>query len=183
MIEGLRCEGISIDKIAARFGVDRLAVWRHCRNHISDERRASFFVGPAKMQELSELAAREGESVVDSLRIARSVIFAKFITLAEGSDHAAFAAVAKRLIEALEKFARVTGQVSTFAANSVNVVNNLTIVNSAPFADLQAGLLQIAARHPEIRTDVVELFRSLDERYAAHEPSQIAAPMKEIAHA
>lgn len=176
LIEALRCDDVSLDKIAERFGVDRLAIWRHMKNHVSDQQKASYFVGPARMMELAEFAAKESESVIDYYRILRASLLYRLDLLAQGDDHSSFANIAKRLTEVLDKIAQVTGQVAAFSTTTINVQNNVQILNSPPFADLEAGLLQLCARYPDIRSDVISLFRDLDQRYGA-------PAMKTVTHA
>jgi hypothetical protein len=47
------------------------------------------------------------------------------------------------------------------------VQNNYAILNSQPFAELQSGLVEICAAHPEARADILALFRRLDEKYSS----------------
>lgn len=181
LIEALRCEGVSLDKIADRFDVDRVAIWRHMKNHVAETARASYFVGPARMMELADFASKESENVIDYLRIIRSSLLWRLDQMADSNDHQSYGILAKRLLETLDKIARITGQIADYTAKTINVTNNTQILASPPFADLQAGLLQLCARHPEIRPDVVGLFRDLDQRYATP-IAAIEGPMREAAH-
>lgn len=183
LIEALRFDDVSLDKIAERFGVDRLAVWRHMKNHVTEEQKARHFVGPARMMELADLAAKESENVIDYYRILRSSLLYRLESLATSADHASYASLAKRLIETLDKIAQVTGQVAAFSTTTINFQSNVQILASPPFADLQSGLLQLCARHPDVRADVISLFQDLDRRYGA--PMKTIEPVKpgEVAHA
>jgi hypothetical protein len=40
-------------------------------------------------------------------------------------------------------------------------------MNSQPFVELQAGLLEVCQKHPDARGDIVDLFRRLDAKHAA----------------
>lgn len=176
-IESLRCAGVSLDRLAEQFDVHRDAIWRHMERHVSDERKASYLIGPAKIAQLAEIAADESKSVLDYYSILRSALFNQFDKLAEKSDHANMQALAGRIIEVLREIAKVTGQVSTFANSTIiNVQHNVAVLNSAPFAELQAGLLRVCAAHPEARADIVALFRELDAKFAATTPMIDAKP-------
>lgn len=75
--------------------------------------------------------------------------------------------MSRPLLDTLKALGKVTGEINTLASSTIiNVQANTTILNSAPFADLQSGLLRVCAAHPEARADVVALFRQLDEKYA-----------------
>jgi len=174
---------VSLDRLAEQFDVHRDAVWRHMERHVSDERKASYLIGPAKIAQLAEIAAEESKSVLDWYSVLRSALFNQFDKLAEKGDHANMTALAARIIDVLREIAKVTGQVSTFANSTIiNVQNNVAVLNSAPFAELQAGLLRVCAAHPEARADIVALFRELDAKFAAS-PAVADATPEARAHA
>jgi hypothetical protein len=64
---------------------------------------------------------------------------------------------------------KITGEISGLASASFTINNNnsVHILNSQPFIDLQAGLLEVCQRHPEARGEIVDLFRRLDAKHAA----------------
>lgn len=175
-IESLRCAGVSLDKLSGQFAVHRDAIHRHMGRHVTDERKAGYLVGAGKVAQLAEVAAEESQSVLDYFSILRSALFGMFDRLADKGDHVGATAVSARLVDVLKEIGRVTGQISTIAqSTTINVQNNFAVVNSAPFADLQTGLLEVCARHPEARADIVELFRRLDQQY-----TMAPAPMKTV---
>ena len=64
--------------------------------------------------------------------------------------------MSRPLLDTLKALGKVTGEINTLASSTIiNVQANTTILNSAPFADLQSGLLRVCAAHPEARADVV----------------------------
>lgn len=175
-IETLRCAGVSLDKLAAQFDVKRDAIHRHMAKHVSDEAKAGYLIGAGKIQQLAEVAAESSESVLDYYAILRNAIFFYLDKAATAGDHDKVMSASARAIDVLKELGRVTGQVSQIAAaTTINVQNNYQVINSAPFADLQSGLLEVCARHPEARSDIVALFRRLDEKYAV-----VPVPMKTI---
>ncbi|MDI9846555.1 hypothetical protein QM467_00625 [Rhodoblastus sp. 17X3] len=167
-IEALRCAGVSLDKLAEQFDLHRDAIWRHMERHVSDDRKASYLIGAGKIAKLAEVAAEESQSLIDYYAILRSALFYQFDRLAAKDDLAGVVAISARLTDVLKEIGRVTGQVSTIASSTiVNVQNNFAILNSQPFSELQAGLIQVCAAHPEARADIVALFKRLDEKYNA----------------
>ncbi|MGZ9117008.1 MAG: hypothetical protein ACXW3V_08715 [Methylocystis sp.] len=134
---------------------------------MTDEHRASYLVGPGRIAELQLLAAEENGSILDYLGILRSTLVAQLDKLAAANDHYGVAMMSRPLLDTLKALGKVTGEINTLASSTIiNVQANTTILNSAPFADLQSGLLRVCAAHPEARADVVALFRQLDEKYA-----------------
>lgn len=184
-IEALHCAGVSLERLAEKFEVHKDAVWRHMQRHVSEERKASYLIGPAKIAALAEVAAEESESILDYLNILRSSLFALLDKRAAEGDHCAVSMLSSRATEVLREIGKLTGQISNFANSTViNVQNNTTILNSPPFADLQAGLLRVCSAHPDARSDIVALFHDLDRKYnAAPVPMIQAPPMREVREA
>jgi hypothetical protein len=138
------------------------------QRHVTDERKASYLIGPAKIAELLDVVTEENQSVLDYYGILRSALFYQFDNLASKNNAPGVALLAGKLIDVLGAIAKVTGQVSTFANSTIiNVQNNVQILNSPPFADLQSGLLRVCAAHPEARGAIIALFRDLDAKYGA----------------
>ena len=73
-LELLRAGGASLDSLAAKFGVERDAIWRHWQHHVTPEMKANYLCGPAELATLAAKAAREGDSVLDYLRLCRTVL-------------------------------------------------------------------------------------------------------------
>jgi hypothetical protein len=82
-IELLRAGGASLDSLAAKFGVDRVAIWRHWRDHVTDQAKAGYLCGPAGLATLGERAAIEGDSVLDYLRLCRTVLTSQLSAMTE----------------------------------------------------------------------------------------------------
>jgi hypothetical protein len=183
-IEALRCAGVSFDRLSEQFDLHRDAIWRHLERHVSDESKINYLIGAGKMARLAEIAAEENQSVVDYFSILRSALLFQLDRLAAKNDHVGVATISAQLTSVLDKIARITGQISTIASSTIiNVTHNTAILNSPPFADLQAGLLQVCAAHPEARADIVTLFKRLDDKYAAPPVKMIdAAATKGAAH-
>ncbi|WOJ89896.1 hypothetical protein RZS28_00850 [Methylocapsa polymorpha] len=153
--------------INIKAALHRDAVWRHVENHVSDETKASYLLGPAKVADLANAAADESRTVIDYLAIVRSILMNALDSAAQRGKPYEIERISGRMVEVLREIGRITGEVSQFAAATINITNNTQILNSAPFMDLQSGLLQICARHPEARADIIALFRDLDARHSA----------------
>jgi hypothetical protein len=165
-IELLRAGGASLDSLAAKFGLHRDAIDRHYRNHVSVELKTNYLAGPAQLAELAEKTATEGDSVLDHLRMVRTVLTAQLAAMTEAGDGRGAAYVAGRLTAVLETVARVTGQLGDMARSTTFnfTTNNVAVLTEHPaFRRVQATLLRALAPHPEARAAVVAALRILDE--------------------
>jgi hypothetical protein len=166
-IELLRAGGASLDSLAAKFGVDRDAIWRHWHDHVTPEAKAGYLCGPAELATLAERAAVEGDSVLDYLRLCRTVLTGQLAAMTEAGDGRGAAYVAGQLTRTLEAIARVTGEIGELARSTININGNVSILTDSPaFARVQATMLRALAPHPAARDDVVRALRALDEENA-----------------
>ncbi|MGY3358825.1 hypothetical protein ACVWZK_005488 [Bradyrhizobium sp. GM0.4] len=177
-IELLRAGGASLDSLATKFGLSKDAIGRHWHNHVSAEMKASYLVGPAQLAELAAKAADEGASVLDHFRCVRTLLMSQLAATTEAGDARGAAIVAGQLVGVLEKIGKVTGEIATIAQGTINIQNNVAIVNSPQFAKVQAAQLAALAPFPEARAAVVAAWRAL-EADGTDGPRQIAkaAPM------
>src|ERR1019366_8107825 len=163
-----------LDRIAARFDVKRDSIWRHAQNHMSDDQRNALLIGPAKLGSLLETAAEESSNVFQHYQLIRSILFRQLTLLAEKNDASGVSLVSSRLIHVLRDIGKLTGEIRDFTTSTiVNVTQNAVILSSPPFNDLQAVLLEVCARHPAARPDILALLRRLDGKYAP--PKALAA--------
>ena len=150
------------DSLATKFSIDRVIIHRHWHNHVTPEMKASYLCGPAQLAELAEKAAAEGDSVLDHLRMIRTVLTGQLAAMTEAGDGRGAAYVAGRLTSVLESIGRVTGELGSMA-QSINVTNNLTVLAEHPaFMRIQATMLRALAAFPEARVAVVAALRELD---------------------
>jgi len=172
-IELLRAGGAGLDALAQKFNVSRDSIWRHWKDHVSDEAKATYLVGPASMEKLIERAAEEGDSILDYLKIARGTLLAQLSAMNIAGDAKNVGYVVGQLVRVLETIARITGELGDMA-RTVNIQNNLTVLQENPaFAKVQASLLRALAPFPAARAAVVAALRDLDAETA---PVRPAAP-------
>jgi hypothetical protein len=167
-IELLRAGGASLDAISDKFGISRDCIHRHWTLHVTDEAKAGFLCGPAELEKLAVKAAHEGDSVLDYLRLCRTVLVGQLATMTEAGDGRGAAHVAAQLTRTLETIAKVTGELGELARSTINVTNNnIAVLNSPQFATLQATMLRALAPFPDARGAVVLALRDLDAEHAA----------------
>src|SRR5271169_5770271 len=123
-IELLRAGGAGLDALADKFGISRDCIHRHWTLHVTDEQRAGYLCGPAELSTLAEKAAIEGDSVIDYLRLCRTVLTSQLAATSEAGDARTSAYVAGQLTKTLEAMARVTGEMGELARSTINITNN-----------------------------------------------------------
>jgi hypothetical protein len=162
-IELLKAGGASLNSLAQKFGVSRDSIDRHWHRHVSPETKATYLCGPAELASLAGKAAKEGESVLDYLRMCRVVLTSQLSAASEAGDTRGAAYVTGQLVKVLESIARVTGEVSDIARSTTfNITNNVALLAENPvFASLKATLLRALGPYPEARNAVVQALRGL----------------------
>jgi hypothetical protein len=158
----LRAGGASLDSLASKFDLQRDAIHRHWSHHVTAELKASYLAGPAQLAELAEKAACEGDSVLDHLRMIRTVLSAQLASMVEAGDGRGAAYVAGRLTATLESMAKITGELGSMA-QSINITNNVGILVEHPaFLKMQSTMLRALAPFPDARFAVVDALRGLE---------------------
>lgn len=180
-IELLIAGGASRRSVAEKFGVHEDAIDRHWRHHVSDEAKAGYLCGPAELATLAQKAAVEGDSVLDYLRLCRTVLVGQLAAMSEAGDSRGCAYIAGQLTRTLEAIARVTGELGELARSTINITGNVSINDSPAFAKVQAVMLKALAGRPEARDAVVAALRSLDDADAPP-PAAGPAPGRIIDH-
>ena len=178
-IELLRAGGASLDFLAEKFGVHRDAIFRHWRDHVSDEMKAGYLAGPVQLEELAAKAADAGGSVLDHLNAVRTILMGHLANMTEAGDGRGAAYVAGRLTSTLEVIARISGELGALATNTTyNITNNQLVLTQHPsFLKLQASLLRALAPFPEARAAVVAALRELD---ADNPPTAVPAAIPQV---
>jgi hypothetical protein len=169
----LRAGGASFESLAAKFSVDRDAIWRHWNRHVSTEMKAGYLAGPVQLQELAAKAADTGGSVLDHLHAVRTILMGHLATATEAGDGRAAAYIAGRLTATLETIARISGELGDLARSTTfNITNNVAVLTEHPaFMRVQATLLRALAAHPDARAAVVAALRDLDAGNAPVAPA------------
>jgi hypothetical protein len=160
-------KGASIRAIGARFGLSYHAVARHARNHLPAERRAALLAGPARVAELTNLAAEESKSVLEYLALARGIFLNQLLDAAELRDKTSVATIGGRLLENLKAIASITGELRNAAGLTINSTTNIAIMSDPRFIELQAGLVKIAREYPDARRAILTLLQDLDAKVAS----------------
>ena len=174
-IEALRCAGASLDACAKKFDVSRDSLHRHMHAHVTDDAKAQYLAN-VPIQELAQLAASEGTSVLEYLSLVRSVLMQEFQLASQAHAHHATSALAGRLNETLKLIGTISGEMSELARITIN--GNVNVMNHPAIATLQAKILEALEPFPSAAQAVVTALRSFDDERAP----AAATDMKTIEH-
>jgi hypothetical protein len=161
LIEAHRAAGASLSALAVKFAVSRDSVWRHWRDHVSADLKISYLAGPAMIEQLKERARAEGGTVLDYLTVLRSLLMGALTSTSEVGSGFVLANLSGKLLDVLKEIGRITGEIERISGG-VNVTTNIAIMSDPRMIDLQTGLLTIARAHPQARSEIVKLLRTLD---------------------
>jgi hypothetical protein len=157
-----------------------ILISRHFLNHVSDRRRAELIAGPAQVEGLAAQAADESRSLLDYLRITRSVLFNQFLNAAEAGDRNGVVMTAKQLLDSLREVGKLTGELRDLSGLTINN-NTVNFIGSPEFSRLSDGLLSIARAHSEVKDDILRLLRGLETAPAGAGAALIEGKALEVA--
>jgi hypothetical protein len=177
----VRCAGASLDSVAAKFSCSRDALHRHMGAHVSADAKSQY-LADVPIQELAQLAASEGVSVLQYLSLVRSILMGEFQLASQAHAHHATASLAGRLNEVLRSIGQLSGEMSDLASRSITVNGNINILNHPQIAAFQAVILEALepVEFERARQAVVIRLRAFD---AEGSPAAATIPdMKTIEH-
>ena len=182
LIESEVVAGLSRRAIAVKHGLGLRALFRHMRNHVSQDERAAY-IADVPLAELAERAAAEGVSLLDYLAITRKTLVHAMLTAHSMGDMAGIARLGGKMIEMLRLQGELTGDLSRAVVdirNSTTTVTNTAVfVNSPLFAKMQRMLIERLAPFPGALAAVTDGFAELDrEETDALSPPAGAPPRR-----
>ncbi|TAI67657.1 hypothetical protein CWO89_01260 [Bradyrhizobium sp. Leo170] len=166
----LRAGGASLDALASKFDVTRDAIHSHWHKHVSAEAKASYLVGPSDIENWALKAAREGDSVIDYLKLCRSSLVSQLATATEAGDGLLATRVAVALTNVLDRMARITGEVSTLAGSVTNITNNVVVGEHPEFIRARVAILQALGPFPEAARAVLAALHPANPNAPQPEP-------------
>jgi hypothetical protein len=180
-IEFARISGVSLDNLAQTFGISRDTIFRHMRDHVTPDQRA-MYLGDVDLASLAERANAESLSLLDYLAITRGTLMLQMQAAASCSDRPGTAALAGKLLQALQMIGEFTGEMLRLNPHTVN--HNVTVFMSSPlYVELERMLIDTLSDYPEALSRVVDGLRRLEERAPSPEYTALAnsaSPMREI---
>src|SRR6516164_12904 len=161
LIECAKVAGISIDVLAAKHGISRDSIYRHMRNHVTDEDRAQY-IAEIPIAALAQKASESGAALLDYFSIIRQTLMNQFQFAASVGDRNAVNNTARALVEVLKEIGRLTGELLN-ASPITNINNTAIFLNSPVFSDLQAMLVRKLTPHPEALQAVLAGLEELEK--------------------
>jgi hypothetical protein len=152
-IDFLIVRGESIAAIAKKFSLSKPSVYRHAREHISDEYRSVVTRSPLEsLESLQKLACDSGESVLDNLSALYGAYSSRFLTAFEAGDDFRVSKLGIRMENILEMRARISRELLP-SGSTFNQYNNNFLLSDA------SQLLKILAPYPEARSAIVSYYQ------------------------
>lgn len=162
-IEMLRLSGMSLDSIAEKFHLGsggRDALWRHMKNHVSEDEK-SLMLADVPIAEAAARAADEGVALIDYLSLIRSALLQQVRLAASVNDRHGLAIVSGRALECLREIGKLTGELKGFGPRTV-VNQQINFMASPVFAQVQQVLIRALAPYPEALGAVVAALQELE---------------------
>jgi hypothetical protein len=152
---------VAAPAIARRFKLGADSVYRHSRNHLPPQLRASLLAGPDLAGvDLDKLKETESQSLLGNLVALRHRLFAALDTAEEFNDAGMLTRVSSQLHANLELTGKLLGDLS---AGTTNV--NVLIMPQ--YVELRVALVQALASFPEARQAVAAVLHQLESKAAA----------------
>ncbi len=180
----LRLSGMSLDSIAEKFhlgGGGRDALWRHMKNHVSEDEK-SIMLADVPIAEAAARAAEEGVSLLDYLGLIRSSLLQQVRLAATVNDRHGLAAVSGKAIDCLREIGRLTGELKGFGPRTV-INNQVNFMASPAFASVQQSLIRALAPYPEAMAAVVGALQELEAAAVEDAPTLALANGRDYHHA
>jgi hypothetical protein len=152
--------------LSEKFGVNVGSVYYHAINHISAEYRRAILAGPFRSEEdLRQLAAEEGVSVLQNFRALYNAHRARWLIAFESGDDAAMIAHSKTMSDMLGKIGKLTREI---VPAQQFIQNNMVQIFEQPEYLHAITVLTAALRpFPAARRAAAEALRALDARQSA----------------
>jgi len=163
LVSGSGEHGKGRRSLAEKFGLGADALQRHGKHHISAEYRRAILAGPLHSeQDLRELVAQEGQSVLVNFRSLFNAHRQRWLVALESGDDLMMIAHSKTMTEILTRIGRLTQEIAppqTFVQN-----NTVQIFEHPEYLNAIAALTAALRPFPEARKAAAEALRSLDAK-------------------
>jgi hypothetical protein len=169
LIEATRVSGASLDSIAAKHGISRDALHRHCKNHLSDDLRAEYLAA-VPLRELAEKAAAEGLTVLEYLSLVRGILTQQLQLANSVNDRNGVANISRVLNDTLGKIAAITGEMGSIAARNITINNHVNILQAPEVIDLRSDLMKALQPFPDASRAAAIAFLRAEERTERRQP-------------
>jgi hypothetical protein len=170
-IDYLLALGDQVKPIAAKFKLQPTSLYNHKRKHISVEYVRAVRIGPLESEEqLRDLCARHGGSVIENLTAIYSGLVSRWLAAFEGGDDATLSVLTQRLHKNLELRARLTHELVP-----PSTITNNVLIADPEYLRVIGTLARLLAPFPEARKRVALGLREMDLAHPQLEVPAITA--------
>jgi hypothetical protein len=160
-IDTALARGVAAPAIARRFKLGADSVYRHSRNHLPPQLRASLLAGPDLAGvDLDKLKETESQSLLGNLVALRHRLFAALDCAEEYNDAGMLTRVSSQLHANLELTGKLLGDLGVG-------VTNVNVLVMPQYVELRVALVQALASFPEARQAVAAVLHQLESKAAA----------------
>jgi hypothetical protein len=163
--------GVSVRALASRYGLSIDSLFRHRKNHLPPQLRASLIAGPDLDIDLDKLRETESQSLLANLVALRGRLFSALDVGEEHGDANMVSRVAGQLHNNLELTGKLLGDLSSGHGSVTN------ILIAPQYVEMRVELVRALAPFPEARTAVAAVLHQIESKAAA----DITADTRELA--
>jgi hypothetical protein len=144
--------------LADKFGVSSAAIYRHSRNHITEEYRGAVKIGPFDSEgSLRKLCAENGATVLENFRALYNGHLSRWLVRLEAGDDEQMVRHGRVMADMLAKIGLLTKEMLPPGAHQSFQTNFFL---TPDFYSFQRRALTVLRRHPEALADWLAEFRS-----------------------
>ncbi len=163
--------GVSVRALTTRYKLHRDALYRHQKNHLPPQLRASLIAGPDLDIDLDKLRETESQSLLANLVALRGRLFSALDVGEENGDANMVARVAGQLHHNLE----ITGKLLGDLSSGSTTINNVLVLPQ--YVSLRIELVRALQPFPEAKMAVAAVLHQIESKAAA----DITADTRELA--
>lgn len=152
--------GVSIGALAKRYGAGSDSLYRHARNHLPPQLRATLLAGPDLDIDLDKLRETESQSLLANLIAIRRRLFASLDTAEECGDGNMISRVAGQLHRNLE----LTGELLGDLGAGSTTINNVLVMPA--YVEMRLSLVNALQPFPEAAQAVASVLHTLEHKAA-----------------
>jgi hypothetical protein len=163
--------GVSVRALASRYKLHRDALYRHQKNHLPPQLRASLIAGPDLDIDLDKLRETESQSLLANLVNLRGRLFSSLDVAEECRDGTMLARIAGQLHNNLEITGKLLGDLSSGHTSVTNVLIQ------PQYVSMRIELVNALRPFPAAARAVAAVLHQIESKVAA----DIAADTRELA--
>ena len=155
--------------LGKKHGLHPDAIARHCKKHVSDADRAAY-IADISVKDLAQKASESGLALLDYWSVTRHHLMMQLLHAVDAGDQVMVINTSRALNEVLRSIGKLTGELSSLASSHLTITNNVNLVNSPIFADLQSMLVARLTPYPAALQAVLAGLEALEAKASQGSP-------------